>query len=419
MHVLIIPSEEFLPPQSHLAGIFQKHQALALQQAGCKVGVISIRQSLSVPMLLKAMLFKLVGKQPANELKDQSILSLVGLLVDKIFRVNQYITNEKIDELEVLRIDGFYFLPPSKHTNHIGWVKAGKAIWKKYCALHGTPDIIHAHNAVYAGILANQISKQTGIPYCITEHSSFVARNLESGLIRNRIKKAYEQAAGFFVVSHFLGQKIDLLYDTKFKWKQIPNVLDPTIEKAPMLTENLPMQPFLFISIGSLIPLKRHQDLIEAFHQQFAADEQVQLVIAGDGELKQALQSQIDRLGLQHRVQLTDRMNRQQVLQLIDRSHALVLCSGIETFGVVLIEALSRGKPVIATKCGGPESIVEESNGLLCPIGDINALSKAMLQIKDNYQQYLPASIRAAALQRYSQDAFAQQLIKEYEALIS
>jgi glycosyltransferase involved in cell wall biosynthesis len=181
----------------------------------------------------------------------------------------------------------------------------------------------------------------------------------------------------------------------------------------------LRMQPFLFISIGSLISLKRHQDLVAAFHQQFATDEKVQLVIAGDGELKQELQSQINRLGLHHRIQLTDRINRPQVLQLIDQSNAMVLCSDIETFGVVLIEALSRGKPVIATKCGGPESIVEESNGLLCPIGDINALAKAMLQLKENYQQYLPAQIRAAALQRYGRAALAQQLIKEYEVLIS
>ncbi len=105
--------------------------------------------------------------------------------------------------------------------------------------------------------------------------------------------------------------------------------------------------------------------------------------------MKNYLQGQINRLlgERSRRIQigLLDRVNRKEVLQLIDQSHCLVLCSEIETFGVVLIESLSRGKPVIATRCGGPESIVNSENGLLCAAGDVDALSKTMLQIKEQY----------------------------------
>jgi len=418
MHVLIIPSEEFLPPQSHLAGIFQKHQALALQKADCKVGVLSVRQSLSVPMIVKAMLYRLAGKETNNELRQKNLGELFSLLYDKTFRIEKFITRENIEGLDVLRIEGFYFLPPGKHSNHLGWLKAGKKVFANYCSVNGTPDVIHAHNAVYGGMLANQLYKNFRIPYFITEHSSYVARNLESRFILRDIKRSYLQAASLFVVSDFLGKKIDDLFKEKLRWKVKPNVLDPWIENAPMPANAKPVSPFLFISIGSLIPLKRHNDLVDAFGKQFSGNKEVQLKIAGDGEMKTALIQQINKLNLQSQVELLDRLNREQVLQLIDKAHCLVLCSDFETFGVVLIEANSRGLPVIATRCGGPESIVTEENGLLCPFGVSDALSEAMKRMYTEFEKYDQQKIRNRALELYGTGPFAKQLIREYEAVI-
>ena len=419
MHVLIIPSEEFLPPQSHLAGIFQKHQALALKKAGCKVGVLSVRQSLSVPMLLKAMLYRLAGKETNNDLRQKNLGELFSLLFDKSFHIEKFINRENLEGLDVFRIDGFYFFPPGKHSNHFGWLKAGKKVFENYCAVNGKPDLIHAHNAVYGGMLANQLYKKFSIPFFITEHSSFVARNLESPNIYSAIKKSYKEAASLFVVSDFLGKKIDDLFKEKLRWYVKPNVLDPWIENIPMPANAKPSTPFLFISIGSLIPLKRHKDLIDAFGKQFSGNKEVRLKIAGDGDLKPELTRQINELKLQGQVDLLDRLNREQVLQLIDKANCLVLCSDFETFGVVLIEANSRGLPVIATKCGGPESIVTEENGLLCPVGDTYALARAMKTMVTEYEKYDPLKIRQDALERFGTESFAQKMIKEYEAAIA
>lgn len=418
MHVLIIPSEEFVPEYNHLAGIFQKHQALALQKAGCKVGVLSIRQSLSIPMLVKEILLRISGKRINRKLQQKKWSELVSLLFNKTFNTKQFIAREHIEGLDVFRIDGFYFLKPSKHRNHLGWLKAGKQVWEKYCTINGKPDIIHAHNAVYAGILANKISSAENIPYLLTEHSSFVARNLESESIQHKIEEAYQQAVSFFVVSDFLGRKIDELYPTKLNWEVMPNVLDPAIEEAPMPTEKTSPDVFFFIAVGSLIPLKRHKDLIDAFYKNFAGNEKVQLRIAGDGSLKSELQEQINTLHLGKQVELAGRLNRKEVLQLIDNSHCLVLCSEIETFGVVLIESLSRGKPVIATRCGGPESIVNQENGLLCAAGDVDALSKAMLEIKETYETYDQQQIRHSALASYGSVPFGKQLVHKYEEVL-
>ena len=419
MHVLLIPSEEFLPAESHLAGIFQKHQAMALQKAGCKVGVLSVRQSLSVPMLIKAMIYRVAGKRVNNALGKQSVAGMAGLLWRKFFRLSSFIQAETIEGLPVYRIDGFYYLPPSGTTNHIGWLKAGKALWNYYCSKEGKPDIIHAHNAVYGGMLAKLISEKSGVPYVVTEHSSFVARKLEAVSLYPAIEQAYRKAASLFVVSPFLGEKLDGLFASKLRWEVMPNVLDPEVEEAAMPQEPKAGSSFVFVTIGSLIPIKRQSDLIAAFHLQFAGMKEVQLKIAGDGELKSKLEEQIISLGLTEQVVLLDRIDRQDVIRLIDDSDCLVLCSEFETFGVVLIEALSRGKPVVATACGGPDSIVQPGNGLLCKVGDVGELAASMDKLRTNYAVYDGSVIRREALALYGSAQFGEQLKKKYGDILS
>lgn len=418
MHILIIPSEEFITEQNPGAGIFQYHQASALQKSGVKVSVLSIRQSLSIAMLVKAMLFRLFGHDVNNELKGKTFSDLFSLLYNKTFQVDKFISKEQMDGLTVHRVGGFYFFPPSKYSNHIGWLHAGMALWKRFHSEEGLPDIIHAHNAVYAGILANRISDRYKVPYVITEHSSYVARDLESPSIKGKIRQSYKQAASFFVVSDFLGKKIDEVYRDKFNWKVMPNVLDPKIENEP-LPATVPSTGFLFIAIGLLIPLKRHKDLILAFHEQFAGKKDTRLTIAGFGELENDLQHLINDLKLNDQVKLTGWLERDQVIQLIDQSNCLVQCSEIETFGVAMIESLSRGKPVISSRCGGPESIVNTKNGLLYTIADITGLGTAMQQMKTNYEKYDQQAIRNDAITNYGTRSFAERMKKEYSEIIS
>lgn len=420
MHVLIIPSEEFVPTDNHLAGIFQFHQAKMLQNAGFKIGVISIKQSLSIPMIFKAMLFKVFGKKTANALKETPLRKLPGLLLKKIFFVDQFISIEEVENIPVIRINGFYYLPPKESRNYYGWGKAGLAAFEKYIELNGKPDLIHAHNALFAGMLATKIKRRYSVPFLITEHSSFVARNLILKSLLPAVKDAYNSADSFLVVSAFLGQKLDEVFDNKLhKWNCVPNVLDPFFEKAeePLMLESA-KAPFIFISIGSLIPVKGNLELIEAFKEAFSGSPDFILKIAGDGELKSMLEKRILELGLSNCVFLLDRLNRCQVLSLIDQSHSLILTSHFETFGVVLIEALSRGKPVIATNCGGPGSIVNKRNGILCIPKNVLSVSTALQQMRNNYVTYDHAMIRRDALAKYGEDSFINEMDIEYNNIL-
>ncbi|MFA6661181.1 MAG: glycosyltransferase, partial [Bacilli bacterium] len=90
-----------------------------------------------------------------------------------------------------------------------------------------------------------------------------------------------------------------------------------------------------------------------------------------------------------------------------------------ETFGVVLIEALALGKPVISTRSGGPEDIVEETNGLLVPTNDREALGKAMQYMVENYNTYNPQEIQQRCHEKFSEASVAKRLVNVYQQVLT
>jgi teichuronic acid biosynthesis glycosyltransferase TuaC len=86
----------------------------------------------------------------------------------------------------------------------------------------------------------------------------------------------------------------------------------------------------------------------------------------------------------------------------------------VETFGVALVEALSCGLPVVATRCGGPDDIVEPSQGVLVPPGDVDALAKACLGMRAGWSGYDRTQIRQRCVERFGEAAIVGRLDEVY-----
>jgi glycosyltransferase involved in cell wall biosynthesis len=100
------------------------------------------------------------------------------------------------------------------------------------------------------------------------------------------------------------------------------------------------------------------------------------------------------------------------------RSHVIVLSSNFETFGLVLAEAMACGKPVISTRSGGPEDFVTEETGILVSAHDSSALAEALIQMRQRYDRYDPALIRAHCVERFSERQFVRKLEDIYRQVI-
>jgi glycosyltransferase involved in cell wall biosynthesis len=130
----------------------------------------------------------------------------------------------------------------------------------------------------------------------------------------------------------------------------------------------------VLVSAGRLNAQKALHVALEAL----ARLEGVSLVLAGDGELRDALAARAGELGLDVRVRFAGSLPRVEVLALFRAADAVLLSSAWENFPHVLVEALAVGTPVVATRVGGVAEIVEDGvSGLLVPAGDPEALADA------------------------------------------
>ena len=166
----------------------------------------------------------------------------------------------------------------------------------------------------------------------------------------------------------------------------------------------------LLLALGRLHDAKAFDVLIDAV----AAVPEVQLWIAGEGELRGALESQIARLGLGDRVRLLGWRNDR--LDLLATADLCVFPSRYEPFGIVSIEAWAAGVPLVATRSAGPGALIEDgSDGLLVPIDDAPALTAAIRRVLGDAD--LKERLVANGRRRYEAEFTEAAVVASYKAL--
>ncbi len=390
MHIVVIPSW-YPKSEQDVDGIFFRIQAQGLQKNNKinKVGVV-------------APMFRFLRNQPKT-----------------IFSGPYGINKHQHGGLNTYIYDSMYFFPrcPIVDIDRIRWVKAGLKAFKAYVQENGRPDIIHAHAMNYAGILAYEIFKQFGIPYVITEHSSTYARNLIRSNQWPVMRKAAKHASALYAVSRDFVELLNQKYpDTQ--WTYLPNILGENFAAHFELKEKSSDDEFTFCSVSHLRHLKGHDLLLPAFANALQKYPHLKLKIGGNGPEADHLKNLAAELGITGSVSFLGALKTNEVLNLMRQSDAFVLASRTETFGVVFIEALSQGLPVIATKCGGPQSIVRPENGFLIPTENIGALSDALIQMYEQRSRFSPQKLRQDCLAEFSEDAIIKQLIAKFEHIL-
>lgn len=364
---------------SPLDGIFYKTQVEALVKKGMKIEVIVLKTTSIINVFNK---------------NKNLVLYLNGYTIHVITKVN--------------------FFPKIKKSNILFYqfYHACKKFISKNLDIEKF-DIIHAHNLIWMGLITSKLSKDlklTKIPVIVTEHST----DFLSGKISKKNTLLIKR----------LSENIDVLLPVGFGLKKImmnitktKNVhqLDNMIDTNKFYTNRNHKKLFKFISIGSLEYKKGFDSLLKAFNK--LEHENVNLTLIGDGPSRSELEQLIVELNLQTKVELKGAINPNEIPKLLANSNAFVLTSRYETFGVVYIEALASGLPIIATKTGGPDHFVNDENGILVEIDDIEQIKNALNQIIQNYNLYNPEEIREYA-KKFDIDSISLKLLKIYSKAI-
>lgn len=376
-HILVVPSAQVMTKHYPLGGIFEFNQAKVLAEAGYKVGVISLN--------LDSMRF-LFSK---NDSKAFEIIHGIP-----VFR-----SNKKI--FSIVRL--------GRHTKYILKTVESECdkLFEKYVAKYGLPDLIHAHDPNYGAYYAYYANQKHGIPYIVTWHSSNVYEEYNHKISNIELEtRILKNATKVIAVS----KAVAMALSTRYGLEDVHvgfNVLEPEFEYCKLPFPIRQRDTFNFISIGSLDKNKNHELLINSFSQAFKG-ENFKLSIGGTGHLLAELNQLVIKLGMQKQVEFLGHLNREQVVKSLTISDCLVLSSNHETFGVVLIEALSMGIPVISTRCGGAEDIVNDSNGLLVEKIDLASMVKGMKDMVEMKDSFDSKELRKQTLNSFGSKAFVE-----------
>ena len=143
--------------------------------------------------------------------------------------------------------------------------------------------------------------------------------------------------------------------------------------------------PFHIICVGQLAPVKGLHLLIAAMAALVQEGRHIRLRFAGDGPERIALCQDVEKRGLSDRVAFDGNVNQDKLLDLYRESDALVMSSFAEGLPVVLMEAMSMEIPCVAPWVNGiPEIVTHETDGLLVPPGDAEALARAIARLMDD-----------------------------------
>ncbi|MDI6773846.1 MAG: glycosyltransferase [Verrucomicrobiota bacterium] len=278
----------------------------------------------------------------------------------------------------------------------------------------GAMDVIHAHVAFPGGWAAMEIARDSGVPFMITEHMSpfpFPAFCM-GGRLSARIRRPMEAARAIVAVSPWHAERI-----ASFglpKPVAVPNVVDERVFR-PIPAGTRDDGPFRFLTVGGMIPQKGIPDLLRAAREVAAARPMVRFRIAGTGPNLNAYRRLARELGVAGQVDWLGAVPRSDMPDAYAGSDAVVVSSRHESFSVVCVEAIACGKPVVATRCGGPESILTPACGILVPVSDIAGLRDAMLKMIGDREAFRPEQVRECFMGRLSREAVLGRIREMYQ----
>jgi len=252
----------------------------------------------------------------------------------------------------------------------------------------------------------------------VTEHYSGFPRGLIHGLEKLKAKFAFERADLVCPVSEDLRQHIEA-YGIRARFHVVPNVVDtllfyPSKDKAHVREDS--KKRLLLVAL--LSPVKGVPYLLEALAQLREKRDDFVLDIVGDGPNRSEYEELTRKLGLQDIVCFHGLKTKQEVAEFMKQCDIFVLPSLFETFGAVLIEALACGKPVIASRIGGPSEIVTGKVGRLVPPGDSVALAETIDYLLDHYGEYDPEVLVQYVRERYSHEMVGKKLDYLYRSIL-
>ena len=257
-------------------------------------------------------------------------------------------------------------------------------------------DIIHGHYLFPAGAAAVEVGNKHEIKTYVTAHGSDMFEVYKKQpLMRSTIKNVLKRADCVLAVSNALRHEIiatgvtGISEKTKLSWNSVDVDKFSSEENNSFKNENNLLDKPIVMFVGNLIKRKNVESLLEA---KKIANSDYYLVVVGDGPLFKKLNKKVEEENIRDVIFTGSRSDVENIIPSCD---VLILPSFSESFGLVLIEALACGKPVIGSNVGGITEIINDDVGLLVDPNKISSIARAIDQVINDEEFRLNLSSNA------------------------
>lgn len=334
----------------------------------------------------------------------------VGLLYGEFItgiRKQEYFQNKELN-YHYLGVKG-WGLPKAGPGWYI-WKRQYMKAFGEYVSRHGMPTVIHGYSLLGL-IAAGEIHRQCGVPFVYTEVlGSFISVGVAKRLVREG-QKAARQAS--FVCGISPGMVSALKEAFGVPTELIPLYVDGGLFYPEQQKEGSPE----FISIGAPAKTKGMDILIDAMSLVVKELPDAQLTIVDYIPEQSWLETIIKMHQLEEHVHFTGAMPHDHIPHVIHQSHVLVSASRIESLGFTMLEALSCGRPVVATCTPGSQYIVKDGMGEIVSNESPDQLAKAMVQVYRNRSEYNPTELHDRIQSQFGKEKILDQWMNIYRSV--
>ncbi len=384
LHILIIPS--WYPEyKGHYLGSFFREQAIGIKNRGCKVGVVF------------------------PELK-----SLRNTKKIKLFPKFTFLNDDGVKTYQFKWSNWFIKL---KFAQIYVFKKMGYLLFKKYVEENGTPDVIHAQSIFNAGFLAEYIFDKHKIPFIITEHNSgFYYKDQGFENYYSRVIEIVNKSSNCFTVSANYSKYLNKELKSNKKWKVHHNIVDNSFlsfKISPPLGDK-----FIFLCVSRLHKIKNIDLIIKSFKKFNLKYSNSELRIIGVGSELKNLKNLTQELQINKNVKFLGKKLRSDMVNEYNSCNSFVYASSFETFGVIFVEAMALGRPIISLNCGSSDEIITDKTGILVNNKSTEDMSEAMIYLFENYSNYDSLKIRNYCKSLFSEKRLSIKMIKHYKNVL-
>lgn len=283
-------------------------------------------------------------------------------------------------------------------------------------------DIMHVHYAIphsVSALLARQMlaTRNRKLPFVTTLHGTDITL---VGIDRSYLpitRFAIEQSDGVTSISNYLREKTIQDFSIQRPIEVIPNFVNCDVYTPKLEGREEARAVFakphekIFAHLSNFRAVKRVIDVVEVF-ARVAAKVPSRLLMIGDGPDRSKAEYLAIDLGVRDRVHFLGKQD--SVSDLLPLADLMIMPSEMESFGLAALEAMACRVPTIATRVGGVPELVEDGvNGLLFPVGDIEAMADASIALLKDESRLEEMRI---ASRKTAQNYFcASQIIPQYE----